>query len=195
MIQSAVKFSLARLADDKVWPDGIQLLEYDNQSGPSEAGRQAEGPPSTTGAHIVIQGASSAIAGQITGDVQKHNLRNPGREVLYINVGGQAMELTGTKCHFYHFRCEHLRRRSDACDVLGCEGDRRSWQTRFITSGRTTAGGQDVERITAEYAKQYGYNVVGSVLHDVNKIQDFAPYVAKIKDSGADTVVTGNWGN
>ena len=26
-------------------------------------------------------------------------------------------------------------------------------------------------------------------------MKDFAPYVAKIKASGADTVITGNWGN
>ena len=32
--------------------------------------------------------------------------RNPGREVLYMNVGGAAMEFTGAKCHFYHFRWE-----------------------------------------------------------------------------------------
>ena len=103
MVQSATKFALAKMAEDKVWPDGIQLLEYDNQSGPSEAADKLK-TAINDGAHIVIQGASSAIAGQITGDVQKHNARNPGKEVMFINVGGQAMELTGTRCHFYHFR-------------------------------------------------------------------------------------------
>lgn len=193
MIQSAVKFSLARLADDKVWPDGIQLLEYDNQSGPSEAADKLKAAIND-GAHIVIQGASSAIAGQITGDVQKHNLRNPGREVLFINVGGQAMELTGTKCHFYHFRWNtYAEGRMRAMFAAAKETGGLGNKVYYI--GQNYSWGQDVERITAEYAKQYGYNVVGSVLHDVNKIQDFAPYVAKIKDSGADTVVTGNWGN
>src|SRR5438132_1296062 len=38
-----------------------------------------------------------------------------------------------------------------------------------------------------------GYTVVDRVLHDTNKIQDFSPYVARIKSSGADTVITGNW--
>ena len=27
------------------------------------------------------------------------------------------------------------------------------------------------------------------------KVKDFAPYVAKIKASGADSVITGNWGS
>ena len=38
-----------------------------------------------------------------------------------------------------------------------------------------------------------GYTVVGDIIHDVNKIQDFAPYVAKIKEAAPDTVITGNW--
>ena len=52
-----------------------------------------------------------------------------------------------------------------------------------------------MQKLTRDYAKEYGYTVVGDVIHDVNKIQDFAPYVAKIKEAGPDTVVTGNWSN
>ena len=47
------------------------------------------------GAQIVMQGSSSAVSGQITEDVRKFNLRNPGKEILYLNTGGEAMELTG----------------------------------------------------------------------------------------------------
>jgi branched-chain amino acid transport system substrate-binding protein len=36
--------------------------------------------------------------------------------------------------------------------------------------------------------------VVGDELHPIGQVKDFAPYVAKIKQSGADTVITGNWG-
>jgi len=37
--------------------------------------------------------------------------------------------------------------------------------------------------------------IVGDELHPLGQVKDFAPYVAKIKASGADAVVTGNWGN
>jgi branched-chain amino acid transport system substrate-binding protein len=37
--------------------------------------------------------------------------------------------------------------------------------------------------------------IAGDELHPIGKIKDFAPYIAKIKVSGADTVITGNWGN
>ena len=37
LFQSSVKYGLAKLEAEKAWPDGIKLLEYDNQGGPSEA--------------------------------------------------------------------------------------------------------------------------------------------------------------
>jgi len=55
--------------------------------------------------------------------------------------------------------------------------------------------GADMDKAIKEYAATGGYTVVESTLHDVNKIQDFSPYVAKIKASGAETVLTGNWSN
>jgi branched-chain amino acid transport system substrate-binding protein len=43
--------------------------------------------------------------------------------------------------------------------------------------------------------KRPDVQIVGDELHPLLKITDFAPYVAKIKASGADSVITGNWGN
>jgi branched-chain amino acid transport system substrate-binding protein len=37
--------------------------------------------------------------------------------------------------------------------------------------------------------------MVGDELHPVGRVKDFAPYAVKIKASGAQAVVTGNWGN
>ncbi len=81
----------------------VQVIEYDNAGGATEAADKFK-QAVADGVNIIIQGASSAMAGQITEDVRKHNLRNPGKEIMYINVGAEAMELTGDKCHFYHFR-------------------------------------------------------------------------------------------
>ena len=103
MFLTAINYGLIKLNDEKVWPDGIKVLEYDNQGGPSEAADKVKAAIND-GAHIIVQGASSAIGGQITDDVRKHNLRNPGKEIIYFNVGAEAMEFTGSRCHFYHFR-------------------------------------------------------------------------------------------
>ena len=37
--------------------------------------------------------------------------------------------------------------------------------------------------------------IVGDEFIGLGKVKDFAPYVAKIKATGADTIITGNWGN
>ncbi|MEZ5818770.1 MAG: ABC transporter substrate-binding protein [Hyphomicrobiaceae bacterium] len=193
LFQSAVKYGLQKLAAEKAWPDGIQLLEYDNQGGPSEAADKLKAAIND-GARLVIQGASSAIGGQITGDVQKHNLRNPGKEVIYINVGAEAMEFTGSRCHFYHFRwngnaeirLKAMLEAMKSANVLG---------KNIYVIGQNYSWGHDVQKLVNEYAPKYGYKVVGDVIHDVNKIQDFAPYVAKIKEANPDTVITGNWSN
>src|SRR6202007_457579 len=43
-------------------------------------------------------------------------------------------------------------------------------------------------------AKRPDIKIVGDELHPLLKITDFWPYIAKIKASGAETVITGNWG-
>ena len=37
--------------------------------------------------------------------------------------------------------------------------------------------------------------IVGNELHPVGRVKDFLPYATKIKASGAQAVITGNWGN
>jgi len=41
--------------------------------------------------------------------------------------------------------------------------------------------------------KRPDIEIVGDDLHPLFQVKDFAPYVAKIKASGADAIVTGNW--
>ena len=193
LFQAAVKYGLEKVNKDKAWADGVVLLEYDNQGGPPEAADKLKAAIND-GAQIIIQGASSAIGGQITADVQKHNARNPGKEIMYINVGAEAMEFTGNKCHFYHFRwngnadirLKAMLTAMKEANVLG---------KKIYVIGQNYSWGHDVQKLAKEYASKFDYTIVGDVIHDVNKIQDFAPYVAKIKEAGPDTVITGNWSN
>src|SRR5258708_15330928 len=153
LFQSSVKYGLAKLEAEKAWPDGIKLLEYDNQGGPSEAADKIKAAIND-GAQIIIQGASSAIGGQITADVQKHNARNPGKEIMYINVGAEAMEFTGSKCHFYHFRWNgNAEIRLKAMLIAMKEANALGHKVYII--GQNYSWGHDVQRLTHEYPKQY----------------------------------------
>ena len=42
--------------------------------------------------------------------------------------------------------------------------------------------------------KRPDIQIVGNELHPIGKVKDFSPYVQKIIASGADAVITGNWG-
>lgn len=188
-----------RYAVDKINAAGgwngepVQLVEYDNQGGPAGASDKLKAAIAD-GVQLVVQGASSAIAGQITEDVRKHNLRNPGKEIVFINVGAEALELTGEKCNFHHFRITGNAQVRTKALVQGMK-QAKALGSKVYAINQNYSWGQDMEKAIVDNAAAGGYQVVEKTLHDVNKIQDFAPYVAKIVASGADTVMTGNWSN
>jgi branched-chain amino acid transport system substrate-binding protein len=194
LYRAAVKYELDRINAAGGWNGArIEVAEYDNQGGPAGASDKVKAAIAN-GAQIIIQGSSSAVSGQITEDVRKHNLRNPGKEVLFLNMGGEALELTGDKCHFYHFRFTtnaNMRVRT----LVPAMKEAKELGTKVFAMNQNYSWGMDMDKAIREFAPAGGYTVVESTLHDVNKIQDFSPYVAKIKASGATTVLTGNWSN
>ncbi len=192
--RAAVRFAVDRINQAGGWNgEPVQLLEYDNQGGPAGAADKLKAA-AADGVHLIVQGASSAIGGQITEDVRKYNLRNAGKEMVYINMGAEALELTGEKCNFYHFRfASNAQVRAKAL----VEGMKKAnaLGTKVYAINQNYSWGQDMEQATVDNQQAGGYTVVAKTLHDVNRIQDFAPYVARIAASGADTVITGNWSN
>ena len=192
--RAAVRYAIDKMNAGGGWNgQPVQLLEYDNQGGPAGASDKLKAAISD-GVQIVVQGASSAIGGQITEDVRKHNLRNPGKEIVYINVGAEALELTGEKCNFHHFRfAGNAQIRTKA--LVGAMKQANALGTRVYSINQNYSWGQDMEKAIVDNAAAGGYQVVEKILHDVNKIQDFAPYVSKISAANADTIITGNWSN
>ena len=191
---NAVKYGVDRINEAGGFNgEPVVVTEYDNAGGSPEAAdkfRQAV----ADGVDIIFQGASSAIAGQLTEDVRKHNIRNAGKEVIFINFGGEAMELTGDKCQFYHFRYTttapmRVNALASAMKEAGDLGD------KVYSINQNYSWGQDMQAAVEAAAAQGGYTVVDEVLHDVNKIQDFAPFVARIRSAAPNTVFTGNWSN
>ncbi|MFA7437518.1 branched-chain amino acid ABC transporter substrate-binding protein [Castellaniella sp.] len=194
MFRDATRYAINKINDEGGWNgEPIKLLEYDSQGTPAGAAEKLKAAIAD-GAQMVVQGASSAIAGQLSEDIRKYDIRNPGKEVLYLNVGAEAMELTGSKCHFHAFRfagnsdnsVKALVDAMKAANVLG---------TKVYSMNQNYSWGADMQAAIHREAEQGGYEVVGEMLHDVNKIQDFSPYVQKIAASGAQTVITGNWSN
>lgn len=171
----------------------VQLLEYDNQGGPTGAADKLKAAIAD-GARIVSSASSSAVAAQLSDDIRKYNLRNPGKEIIYYNVGSEAYELTAEKCHFWFFRMStnpYIRINA----LVQVMRDTGVLGERVYSINQNYSYGKDHEQAQAIAVNKAGAKIVESVLHDTNKIQDFSPYVAKIKASGAQTVLSGNWAN
>jgi len=172
----------------------VVLLSYDNKVDPQES-LIALKKALDDGARFVFQGNGSSVALAITDAVLKYNERNPGKEVLFFNYAAVDPVLTNDKCNFWHFRFD-----ADADMKMGALTDAIAKQTQIksvylinqdYSFGRAVAAA--AKKMLAD--KRPDIKIVGDELHPLQKVQDFSPYVAKIKASGADTVITGNWSN
>jgi branched-chain amino acid transport system substrate-binding protein len=143
----------------------------------------------------VVQGSGTGPATALIDAIGKHNERNPGKELVYINYAAVDPDLTNSKCSYWHFRV-------DADTSMKMETmttfikDRKDVQKVFLLN-QNYAHGQQVARYAKANlaAKRPDIQIVGEDLHQLASVRDFSPYVAKIKASGADTVITGNWGS
>jgi len=144
---------------------------------------------------FVLQGNSSAVAGALIEAVNRHNERSPDQRVLFLNYSAVDPALTNERCSPWHFRFDaHVEMRMAA--LVEALAEDRSVRRIYLLNqdysfGREVA--ENAQRMIA--ARLPGARIVGDELHPVGRVRDFAPYVAKIRASGADTVITGNWGN
>jgi len=172
----------------------IELLSFDNKVNAQESLIQLK-KALDEGARYVVQGNGSAVALAITDAVQKHNERNPGKEVVYLNYAAVDPALTNEKCNFWHFRfdADADMKMAAMTDVMAKDSSVKKVYliNQDYSFGKAVAAAAN--GMLGE--KRPDIKIVGDELHPLQKVQDFSPYVAKIKASGADTVITGNWSN
>jgi branched-chain amino acid transport system substrate-binding protein len=147
------------------------------------------------GAQIIMQGNSSATAAALIDAINKHNEREPTKRVLFLNYAAVDPILTNEKCSPWHFRFDaHADMRMSALmDVLK---DDKALKSVYII-GQDYSFGQAVSK---EAKRQLALQrpdvaIVGDELHALGRVKDFVPYAVKIKTSGAQAVLTGNFGN
>lgn len=137
----------------------------------------------------------SSVVHALSDAVLKHNRRNPDKPILLINTDARDPALTEAKCHFWHFRLNyHTDTEIDfLTDYLVKQPSVRS----VYLINQDYAYGHAVQSTSRKLLKQKrsDIKIAGETFIPLGKIKDFAPYAAKIRGSGADTVVTGNWGN
>jgi branched-chain amino acid transport system substrate-binding protein len=177
-------------------PAGVKfdISFIDNKLSPTES-LNALKAAIDQGARYIIQGNGSSVALALTDAITKHNERNPGKEVLFLNDSAVDPDLTNSKCSYWHFRFDaDTSMKMEALSTF-MEGQKDIKKVYIL--GQNYSHGVQVAKFTKETLarKRPDIQIVGEDLHPIAQVRDFAPYIAKIKASGADTVVTGNWGS
>lgn len=173
----------------------IEIVAMDNKQSPSESVQLVQ-RSIDDGINFVTQGNGSNVAGAMIEAVDRNNRRNEENKVLYLNYAAVDPALTNERCSFYHFRF-------DANSAIKLEALSNYMKTRddevdkIFLINQDYSHGQFISKRMKELVgeKNIDAEVVGDVLHPIAQVRDFSPYISRIQQSGADTVVTGNWGN
>jgi branched-chain amino acid transport system substrate-binding protein len=172
----------------------LELVVLDSKGSAEEALIQLR---AAADRHIgyILQGNSSAVAAALIGAIERQNSREPDNRELFLNYSADDPALTNASCSFWHFRFDaHAGMRMDAlAEVI--ERDRSVKKVYLLNQDYSF--GHDVSTLAraALAAKRPDIAIVGDEFHPIGRVKDFAPYIAKIRASGADAVMTGNWGN
>lgn len=172
----------------------LELVVLDSKGSTEEALGQLR---AAADRHIgyILQGNSSAVAAALIAAIDRQNSREPDNRELFLNYSADDPALTNANCSFWHFRFDaHAGMRMDALvDVI----QRDHSVKKVYLLNQDYSFGHDVSNLarSALAAKRPDITIVGDEFHPIGRVKDFAPYIAKIRASGADAVITGNWGN
>src|SRR5579859_5007114 len=171
----------------------FEVLHFDNKQSPQESVLLLK-QIIDAGIRYVTQGSGSNVAHALSEALAKHNNRNPDHSVLYLNFAAQDPALTNEKCNFWHFRFDaHVDMKLEA--ITNYIAQQKSIKKVYLIN-QDYAFGQAISHAARGMLskKRPDIEIVGDDLHPLGKVKDFSPYIAKIKATGTETVITGNWG-
>ena len=171
----------------------IEVIGFDNKTSPQESLNQFKRVVDQ-GIRYITQGNGSSVANALIEAVNRHNERNPGKEILFLNYAAVDPAFTNEKCSFWHFRF-------DANSDMKMES-LTTWMAqnkeikKVYLINQDYSHGHAVKKTAREMLriKRPDIQIVGDDLHPLGQVKDFSPYVAKMKQAGTDTIITGNWG-
>lgn len=173
--------------------DTIEIIGLDNKTNPKEALVQFQ-KALDEGAQYITQGNGSSVAHALTDAVAKHNKRNPDNPVVYLNYAAVDPALTNEDCNYWHFRfdADADMKMEALTNWLAAQPDVK----KVYIIGQDYSFGKAVSAAANRMiaAKRPDIEIVGDELHPLGKVKDFSPYIQKIISSGAQTVISGNWG-
>jgi len=164
----------------------IELVVEDNQMKPEIAVQKLRKQIESDKCEVIFQGSSSAVALSISQAMPRY-------KKIYIPVAAFAVDVTGKAFQPYMFRTD-ANTAIQAKTMAAYLGKRKEFKKVYMIN-MDYAAGHDAADYYTKFIKEVSpeTQVVGNDFHPTfNK--DFAPYISKVKASGADYVFTQNWG-
>lgn len=171
----------------------IEVLPFDGKSSANESA-SALRAAYDKGARYVFQGNGSNVTAALVDAVQKMVARGE-EPMLVMNYSAFDPDMTGPKCTFWHFR--FIQNIDMSMNAITSAIAARPEIKKVHQVHQDYVAGYQAQKAFKEMLpkKRADLQLVGDDLVPLGKVKDFAPYAAKIKASGADTVLTSNWGN
>ncbi|MFT4268609.1 MAG: branched-chain amino acid ABC transporter substrate-binding protein [Xenophilus sp.] len=176
-------------------PAGVkfEIVPMDSKSSPQEALNLLKSA-TDQGIRYITQGNGSNVGVPLSDAVTKFDERNPGKEVVYLNYAAVDPVLENDKCSYWHFALDANTSMKMAALTAFMKGQ-PDIKSVYLLNQNYSHGQQVAKYFKEGIAKQRpDVKIAGEDYVALGQVKDFAPYVAKIKESGANAIVTGNWG-
>lgn len=169
----------------------FEIVTFDDKIQPAEALIQLKAATDQN-LPIIIGGIGSNVASAMEEGVDKYNRRNPDHRVLYLNVSALSMPLTEENCSFWHFRFASNVTQRVATLIKSLPKDIK----KVYLMNQDYLYGQGVDSDTKKFLAKFrpDVQIVGDEFVPMGKIKDFSSYIPKMKESGAQALITSNWG-
>ena len=171
----------------------FEVVEFDNKGSPQES-LNALKAANDRGIHYITQGGGSGVALALVDALNKLADREPERATVYLNYSAMDPSLTNDRCSFWHFRFYPSSEMK--IEALTTYLQNRKDIKKVYLINQDYTHGRQVSKAAREYLarKRPDIQIVGDDFIPIAQTRDFASYVAKIAATGADTVITSNWG-
>ncbi|HEU5435851.1 MAG TPA: ABC transporter substrate-binding protein, partial [Telluria sp.] len=145
--------AIADLATQEKWAGEhkIEVVGFDNKASPQESLTQLKAVIDQ-GYRYITQGNGSGVGLALLDAINKHNERNPGKEVVFLNYAAIDPDMTNSKCSFWHFRFDaNSDMKMEA--LTSYMAPNKDIKSVYII-GQNYAFGQAVSRAAKEYLKR-----------------------------------------
>ena len=172
----------------------FEVVEFDNKGSTQESINMLKAA-SDKGIRFITQGGGSGVALTLVDALNKLAEREPDRAMVFLNYSAMDPLLTNERCSFWHFRfypSSEMQMEALTTYLV----NRKDIKKVYLLNQDYTHG-QQVSKAAKEYLtrKRPDIQLMANEFIPMAQIRDFAPYVAKIAATGADTVITSNWGS